>query len=65
MLTLISLPFFLSLQVHLQAGQCVSPPSPVIVAVDAQCSPPSQGNQIGSAFWQTISGEHGLDSHGV
>ncbi|KAH7186114.1 beta-tubulin [Fusarium flagelliforme] len=23
------------------------------------------GNQIGSAFWQTISGEHGLDSSGV
>jgi tubulin beta len=25
----------------------------------------SQGNQIGAAFWQTISGEHGLDSNGV
>ncbi|KAL3952844.1 hypothetical protein ACCO45_012787 [Purpureocillium lilacinum] len=24
-----------------------------------------QGNQIGAAFWQTISGEHGLDSNGV
>nr|WFQ97547.1 beta-tubulin [Ustilaginoidea virens] len=23
------------------------------------------GNQIGAAFWQTISGEHGLDSNGV
>ncbi|KAJ3456925.1 hypothetical protein MRS44_014066 [Fusarium solani] len=23
------------------------------------------GNQVGSAFWQTISGEHGLDSSGV
>ncbi|EFX03418.1 beta-tubulin [Grosmannia clavigera kw1407] len=23
------------------------------------------GNQIGTAFWQTISGEHGLDSNGV
>ncbi|EGU72303.1 hypothetical protein FOXB_17188, partial [Fusarium oxysporum f. sp. conglutinans Fo5176] len=23
------------------------------------------GNQIGSAFWQTISGEHGLDSSGM
>jgi hypothetical protein len=25
----------------------------------------SQGNQIGAAFWQTISGEHGLDGSGV
>ncbi|OAQ75084.1 tubulin beta-1 chain [Purpureocillium lilacinum] len=25
----------------------------------------SQGNQIGSAFWQTIAGEHGLDSNGI
>lgn len=25
----------------------------------------TQGNQIGAAFWQTISGEHGLDSNGV
>jgi hypothetical protein len=25
----------------------------------------AQGNQIGAAFWQTISGEHGLDSNGV
>ena len=24
-----------------------------------------QGNQIGAAFWQTISGEHGLDGSGV
>jgi hypothetical protein len=24
-----------------------------------------QGNQIGAAFWQTISGEHGLDSNGI
>ncbi|PWI64035.1 hypothetical protein PCL_00435 [Purpureocillium lilacinum] len=23
------------------------------------------GNQIGSAFWQTIAGEHGLDSNGI
>ncbi|KAM3505860.1 hypothetical protein MY10362_002702 [Beauveria mimosiformis] len=23
------------------------------------------GNQVGSAFWQTISAEHGLDSHGA
>ncbi|EXA29894.1 tubulin beta [Fusarium oxysporum f. sp. pisi HDV247] len=23
------------------------------------------GNQIGSAFWHTISGEHGLDSSGM
>ncbi|KAA8576434.1 hypothetical protein EYC84_006558 [Monilinia fructicola] len=23
------------------------------------------GNQIGAAFWQTISGEHGLDGSGV
>ncbi|KAJ3539426.1 hypothetical protein NM208_g5496 [Fusarium decemcellulare] len=23
------------------------------------------GNQVGSAFWQTISGEHGLDASGV
>ncbi|KAL6866651.1 tubulin beta-2 chain [Trichoderma chlorosporum] len=23
------------------------------------------GNQIGAAFWQTISGEHGLDSNGI
>ncbi|KAJ2896376.1 tubulin/FtsZ family protein [Zalerion maritima] len=26
---------------------------------------PEIGNQIGTAFWQTISGEHGLDSDGV
>jgi tubulin beta len=25
----------------------------------------SQGNQIGAAFWQNISGEHGLDGSGV
>jgi hypothetical protein len=25
----------------------------------------AQGNQIGAAFWQTISGEHGLDGSGV
>jgi len=24
-----------------------------------------QGNQIGAAFWQNISGEHGLDGSGV
>jgi len=24
-----------------------------------------KGNQIGAAFWQTISGEHGLDGSGV
>jgi hypothetical protein len=24
-----------------------------------------KGNQVGAAFWQTISGEHGLDSSGV
>jgi hypothetical protein len=24
-----------------------------------------QGNQVGTAFWQTISGEHGLDNNGV
>ena len=26
---------------------------------------PQQGNQIGAAFWQNISGEHGLDGAGV
>ena len=25
----------------------------------------AKGNQIGAAFWQTISGEHGLDGSGV
>jgi len=24
-----------------------------------------KGNQIGAAFWQNISGEHGLDGSGV
>jgi tubulin beta len=24
-----------------------------------------KGNQIGAAFWQNISGEHGLDGAGV
>ncbi|TQS31500.1 hypothetical protein Golomagni_08216, partial [Golovinomyces magnicellulatus] len=44
--------------VHLQTGQCAK-----LWISCSHCF--RQGNQIGAAFWQTISGEHGLDSNGV
>lgn len=31
----------------------------------AKTNASQQGNQIGAAFWQQISGEHGLDNNGV
>ncbi|KAK4166421.1 hypothetical protein QBC43DRAFT_232896 [Cladorrhinum sp. PSN259] len=33
--------------------------------ITAQADAAGVGNQIGAAFWQIISGEHGLDSNGV
>ena len=32
---------------------------------DSRIDTALQGNQIGAAFWQNISGEHGLDGAGV
>ena len=47
---------------------CTSRPASVYVLPFPslyQSNPLAQGNQIGASFWQTISGEHGLDGSGV